>query len=169
MNVTARSIFAAVLTATVLAGPVTALADGRNDRHEWRDDHRDDRNDRHDRGHDRHQSRNDHRDDRRDEWRHERRWDERDFRQGYRYGERDQQRFERGRYDRPYGYHYHSWRRGDRLPMAYCGPRYIVNDYYAYRLRAPPRGHRWVRVDNDVVLAAVTSGIVVSVVSGLFY
>ncbi len=33
----------------------------------------------------------------------------------------------------------------------------------------PRVGHHWVRVNNDVVLAAVASGLVVSVVNGLFY
>jgi Ni/Co efflux regulator RcnB len=55
------------------------------------------------------------------------------------------------------------------LPGAYYSSRYIVNDYHVYHLYAPPRGYHWVRVDNDVVLAAITSGIVVSVVSGMFY
>ena len=46
---------------------------------------------------------------------------------------------------------------------------YIVDDYYSYRLRPPPRGYHWVRVDNDVVLAAIASGIVVSAVYGIFH
>ena len=66
-----------------------------------------------------------------------------------------------GRYVRPSGYYYRSWRYGDHLPRSYYGRRYIVNDYYAYRLRPPPRGYHWVRVDNDVVLAAIASGMVV--------
>jgi Ni/Co efflux regulator RcnB len=44
-----------------------------------------------------------------------------------------------------------------------------VNDYYAYRLRPPPRGYHYVRVDHDVVLAAIASGIVVSAIYGIFY
>jgi Ni/Co efflux regulator RcnB len=44
-----------------------------------------------------------------------------------------------------------------------------VDDYYTYRLRPPPRGYHWVRVDNDVVLAAVASGLVVSAVYGIFH
>jgi Ni/Co efflux regulator RcnB len=70
---------------------------------------------------------------------------------------------------RPSGYYYRSWRYGDRLPHAYYGPRYVVNNYYSYRLRPPPYGYHWVRVDHDVVLAAIASGIVVSAVFGIFH
>lgn len=70
---------------------------------------------------------------------------------------------------RPHGYYYRSWHYGDYLPRAYYGRRYIVNDYYAYRLRPPPRGYYWVRVDDDVVLAAIASGLVVSAVFGIFH
>lgn len=90
-------------------------------------------------------------------------------RPAYRHGYDNPKRFYGGAYHRPYGYRYYSWRRGDYLPGAYYAPRYIVRDYRSYRLYAPPRGYRWVRVDNDVVLAAIASGLVVSVVSNLFY
>jgi Ni/Co efflux regulator RcnB len=70
---------------------------------------------------------------------------------------------------RPSGYHYRSWRYGDHLPRGYYSRRYIVDDYYSYRLRPPPRGYHWVRVDNDIVLAAIASGIVVSAVYGIFH
>ena len=43
-----------------------------------------------------------------------------------------------------------AWRRGDYVPAAYR--RYYVNDYGYYGLRAPPPGHRYVYLDNDVVL-----------------
>jgi Ni/Co efflux regulator RcnB len=55
------------------------------------------------------------------------------------------------------------------LPAAYYSSRYVVRDYHVYRLSPPPRGYHWVRVNNDVLLAAVASGVVVSVVNGLFY
>ena len=44
-----------------------------------------------------------------------------------------------------------------------------MSDYHRYRLSPPPYGHHWVRVNEDVVLAAVASGLVVSVVNGMFY
>jgi Ni/Co efflux regulator RcnB len=90
-------------------------------------------------------------------------------RPAYRHGYSHPHRFYGGAYYRPYGYRYNSWRYGDYLPGAYYAPRYIVRDYRAYRLYAPPRGYHWVRVDNDVVLAAIASGLVVSVVGNLFY
>jgi Ni/Co efflux regulator RcnB len=52
--------------------------------------------------------------------------------------------------------------------VAYYAPRYVVHDYGHYRLRQPPRGHHWVRVNNDVVLAAITGGVVAEVVTGMF-
>ena len=43
-----------------------------------------------------------------------------------------------------------------------------MNDYHVYRLRPPPRGYHYVRVDHDVVLAAIASGVVVSAIYGIF-
>jgi Ni/Co efflux regulator RcnB len=45
----------------------------------------------------------------------------------------------------------------------------VVYDYGRYGLYAPPRGCHWVRVGNDVLLTAVTTGVVVNIVSDLFY
>lgn len=160
-----KTLFAAAVTVSMLMGTAaTAYAD--NDRDRGRQEHHHD-----DHGKDRRDYRG-HRDDRKDWDRHDhdRRYDRRDaYRAGYSNGRADQHRYDRGRYIAPRGYHVRSWRHGDRLPRAYCETRYIVNDYGRYHLHAPPRGHHWVRVNNDVVLAAVTSGLVVSVVSGLFY
>jgi Ni/Co efflux regulator RcnB len=112
---------------------------------------------------DRHERRHDGRYDRRDD-RHDHDWD-----RSHGFHHYDGRRFDRGRYVRPSGYYYRSWRYGDHLPRAYYGRRYIVSDYYAYRLLPPPRGYYWVRVDNDVVLAAIASGLVVQAVYGIFY
>lgn len=153
-----KTLFAAAVAVSMLAGTVTtAYADNDRGRHERRhDDHGKDRRDY--RGNDR-----------RDHHDHDR-YDRRDaYRSGYWHGRVDQRRYDRGRYIAPRGYHVRSWRHGDHLPRSYYETRYIVRDYHAYHLNAPPRGHHWVRVNNDVVLAAVTSGLVVSVVSGLFY
>lgn len=178
-----KTLFAAAVAVSMLTGTVatTAYADNdyRGDRHYDRRDH--DRG-RHDyRGHDRRDyrgnnwrdDRSDHRYDRRYDRRHDYRhsdrrysnWDRRDaYRAGYVHG-----RYDRGRYIVPRGYYRHSWRHGDHLPRSYYSSRYIVNDYHAYHLHRPPYGYHWVRVNNDVVLAAVASGLVVSVVNGLFY
>lgn len=51
------------------------------------------------------------------------------------------------------------WERGHR----YNGPTYVVRNYGYYRLRPPPRGYRWVRADNDFLLVAVATGIILDV------
>ena len=144
-----KRFIAAALAVSLMTGSLVAQARD----HDSRD---------HDRGrHSRH-------DDRRGHERHDR-WDDRRdvsraYANGYRAG-----RYDAGRYYRPSGYRYYSWRRGARLPAAYYAPRYVVHDYQRYRVYAPPRGHHWVRVDHDVVLAAVATGAVVAVVNGFFY
>jgi Ni/Co efflux regulator RcnB len=71
------------------------------------------------------------------------------------------------RYAPPRGYQARAWHRGDRLPAEYRGRGYVV-DYRAYRLAPPPRGYQYVRVGNDVVLTAVATGVIASVISELF-
>lgn len=67
-----------------------------------------------------------------------------------RYGYRHRDRHDHGR---PH------WQRGHR----YGGPTYVVHDYSHYRLRPPPRGYHWVRADNDFLLVAVATGIIMDV------
>jgi len=142
---------ASLLTGTVaMANPHDQRSDGQHSYHER--ERSNDRRDDHGRyGH------NDRRDDRgRYEQRNDRRFD-------------SHERFRVGAYHRPHGYQYRAWRQGDRLPSAYRKRVYVVNDYHSYRLHQPPRGYHWVRVDNNVVLAAVATGVVLEVVSNLFY
>jgi Ni/Co efflux regulator RcnB len=106
-----------------------------------------------DRHHDRHDDRH-----RNDRDRHDRYYD-------HRYDGR----YKVVRYSMPHGYRHYAWYRGARLPAAYYAPRYVVHNYGSYRLRPPPRGYHWVRVDNDVVLAAITTGVVMQVINGIFY
>lgn len=159
-----KTLLAAAVSLSLIAGAVTpAYADNRDhDRREWRGD--ESRHEvRHDNGRDgRYEGRNNGRYDGRDD-------DRRDYRSGYIEGRRDQHRYNAGRYIAPRGYVVRSWRRGDRLPSAYYSSRYVVNDYRAYHLQAPPRGQHWVRVNNDVLLTAIATGAVVAVVSGLFH
>ena len=161
-----KRLVAAALAVTLMTGSVIAQArdhsgSGDRDRHSRYDDRGHDRNDRHARKH--------HDDNRvRREYVREQRWDDRrDYRRAYANGYR-QGRYDAGRYYRPSGYRYYSWSRGARLPAAYYAPRYVVHDYAHYRLYSPPRGHHWVRVDHDVVLAAIATGTVVAVVNNLF-
>ena len=71
-------------------------------------------------------------------------------------------------YHRPPGYAYRHWNRGDRLPPSYRADRYRIHNYSAYRLPPPPRGYYYTRVDNDVVLTAAATGIIASVIVGMF-
>jgi Ni/Co efflux regulator RcnB len=142
-----KRLFAVTALALTLVGGVVTTAQA---------DHRD--RDRYEHRHDRHDDRN-----------HDRRYDRRDWDRNYGFRHHDGRRYVYGSYVRPSGYHYRSWRYGDYLPRSYYSRRYVVNDYYAYRLRPPPRGYHYVRVDHDVVLAAIASGIVVSAIYGIFY
>jgi len=57
----------------------------------------------------------------------------------------------------------HDLRRGQRLDREYRDNRYVVNDWRARHLSAPPRGHHWVRAGNDYVLAAIATGLIAQV------
>jgi Ni/Co efflux regulator RcnB/surface antigen len=51
--------------------------------------------------------------------------------------------------------------RGDRLPDQFRQQRYAVDDWRQQGLRAPPRGYRWMRDDNnDFFLAAIATGLI---------
>lgn len=72
------------------------------------------------------------------------------------------------RYQPPRGYQAgHQWRHGEKLPSSYRGKNYVV-DYRHYGLGAPPRGYQYVRVGDDVVLAAIATGVISSVIYQLF-
>jgi Ni/Co efflux regulator RcnB len=130
-----------------------------NDRYEQTRDRQDDR----------YQQSRDRQDDRRDERRDRQddRYDQRRDRQDDRADQRAQRRYNAGRYQAPRGYQARQWRRGERLPAAYRSRAYTV-DYRAYGLRAPPRGYQYVRVNNDVVMTAVATGLITSVIVSLF-
>ncbi len=95
------------------------------------------------------------------------RYDNRDNR--FSYGGRSYNRFRGSAYSNPRGYTYRSWARGQALPRAYFASPYYVDNYSYYGLRAPPRGYRYVRVGNDVVLAAIAGGLIAEVIGNLFY
>lgn len=56
-------------------------------------------------------------------------------------------------------YRHARWERGHR----YLGPNYVVRDYRHYRLRPPPRGYHWVRANNDYLLVAVATGVILDI------
>jgi Ni/Co efflux regulator RcnB len=60
----------------------------------------------------------------------------------------------------------HRWSRGHRMTAAERRHMAEVRDYRRYRLSAPPRGHRWVKIDNEFLLVGITSGIIASIVAG---
>lgn len=71
-----------------------------------------------------------------------------------------------GYYHAPAYYHrppppryYGHWERGHR----YYGRNVVVYDYGSYRLRPPPRGYHWVRENNDFLLVAVATGIILDI------
>lgn len=58
------------------------------------------------------------------------------------------------------------WSRGDRLPNRYRQRQYYVSDWQLHGLRRPPRGYHWVRDDyNDFFLAAIATGVILTIVS----
>jgi len=107
------------------------------------------------------------RSDNRYEQRNDHQADRRDDRQDNRFERRAERRYKAARYQAPRGYQAHQWRHGEKLPPAYRGRAYQV-DYRAYRLAPPPRGYQYVRVGNDVVLTAIATGVIASVIQQLF-
>lgn len=140
---------------------------GEIDRREFRQERREDRRDFN-------RDRRDFREDRR-EFRQEQRWDRnnRDWWRG-RSDFRDYRGYRNGYWYAPsYGYYRvepryynHRWSRGQYLPSAYRS--YYVRDPYVYGLRPAPRGYRYVHAGNDIVLIAIASGLIASVLSGAY-
>lgn len=140
-----------------VAGPMALSATDASAQDRGRWDHRD-----HDRNRDRGHGDNGRHNgwDRRDRWDHGRH-------NGYYYNSR--WRYgppPAAYYGRP-GYRpgYEAWRRGAYLPSYYRGRGYVVNDYYRYHLRPPPRGYYWYRTGNDYVLAAIATGLIFEVIA----
>jgi Spy/CpxP family protein refolding chaperone len=55
------------------------------------------------------------------------------------------------------------WHKGDRFDRNQWRS-YRTVDYRSARLRPPPRGYEWRRVDNNYVLAAVATGVIADIV-----
>jgi len=70
-----------------------------------------------------------------------------------------------GHDNRGYG-HGHRWARGQRMPSSWYQDRNHYVDYRSHHLRAPPRGYRWVRTDdNNFALVALTTGLIASIIA----
>ena len=83
-------------------------------------------------------------------WQHDRDW-------------RDHRRHDNGRH---LGWYKQQWRRGQRVPVVYLQPRYVVEDYRAYRLAPPPSGYGWVRPypdSNEYLLVQLATGVIMQV------
>jgi Ni/Co efflux regulator RcnB len=84
-------------------------------------------------------------------------------------GANNENRFDQRDNGHDRGNHYghdRRWSRGERLPPQYYGnPGYYV-DYRAHNLRYPPRGYRWVQVDNNYMLASTATGLIAQIISG---
>jgi Ni/Co efflux regulator RcnB len=183
-NKALTAAIAAVMAVSTLGVANAAEAQSRHDRGD-RYEQRHDRGDRYDRGDRDRGDRYDRRDDRRPDARHDRRnaqqqrallerqrqmqQQQRRLQQQQRAHARmmAQRRYNAGAYQRPYGYQQRHWQAGYTLPPSYRHSRYAV-DHRRYGLQAPPRGYQYSRVDNDVVLTAVATGLITSVIVGLF-
>ena len=60
------------------------------------------------------------------------------------------------------------WNRGQQLPAFYRARAYQVNPHH-YHLKPAPRGHQWVRVQNNVYLVQNTNGLISQIVFNMFY
>lgn len=58
----------------------------------------------------------------------------------------------------------HDIRAGSQLPSTHHNNRsYVVDDWRAHRLSAPPRGQHWVQIGSDYVLVNIVGGVVTKV------
>ncbi|MBH0111983.1 RcnB family protein [Novosphingobium sp. YJ-S2-02] len=63
---------------------------------------------------------------------------------------------------------YKTFRKGEKFDKNRAR-NYAVVDYRKYKnVKAPPRGYRYVRSGDDLLLIGITSGIVASITSGMF-
>ena len=147
----------AIALSTLGAG-VAVAAD--QHRHERREDRQERREDRRERIEDRRERQEDRR-----EWAQDRREDRRDYR---RYVQA-QRRFDAPSWAAPRGYAYRPYRYGQVLPAPYRVRSYAIHQPQRYYLDPAPYGYQWHRVGNDAVLSSLSNGLIMSVVSGLFY
>lgn len=93
----------------------------------------------------------------------------REARQDIREGQRDRREARRDvREARRDIHHYNArsaeFRRGARIPVYLRSNQYVVSNWRAYRLAAPPRGYHWVQVGGDFVLVAIATGIIANII-----
>ena len=54
--------------------------------------------------------------------------------------------------------------RGGYIPHEYRGRQYVVNDWRARHLNAPPPGQQWVQAGSDYALIAIATGLIAQLV-----
>ncbi|MES2283062.1 MAG: RcnB family protein [Pseudomonadota bacterium] len=54
--------------------------------------------------------------------------------------------------------------RGGYIPHEYRGRQYVVNDWRARHLNAPPPGQQWVQAGGDYALIAIATGLIAQLV-----
>jgi Ni/Co efflux regulator RcnB len=157
-----KKILSAALAVSLMASAGAAAAQP----HDNRNHQKQSQAERYDRQDDRRDDRADRRDDRRADKaqdKYERRADKAQDK----YERRAAKRYAAARYQRPAGYQQRHWRYGERLPASYRSRAYVV-DHSRYGLQAPPRGYQYTRVDNDVILTQAATGVIASVILGMF-
>ncbi|WP_029618086.1 RcnB family protein [Pseudorhizobium marinum] len=86
-------------------------------------------------------------------------------RDGHRYSDRSRHVERQVKVEKKVVVKKHRWNRGHRLSAAERRHLLYVRDYHRYRLSEPPRGYRWVKVDNDFLLIGITSGIISRIIA----
>ena len=69
----------------------------------------------------------------------------------------------------PHGWYYQRWAYGQVLPLMFWGRPYWLDSYWQFGLMDPPYGYVWVRYGPDAMLVAVETGLILSVMYGVFY
>ncbi len=57
------------------------------------------------------------------------------------------------------------WSKGHRASAAERRRMSDVRDYRSHRLSAPPRGYKWVKVDNDYLMIGIATGVISSIIA----
>lgn len=86
----------------------------------------------------------------------------------YTYRGRSFAAFHAARYRWPYGYAYHRYVVGYRLPHRFWMHDYYVTDYALYDLDPPPPNFAWLRYGPDLVEIDTTTGAIAQIIYGFF-
>lgn len=68
------------------------------------------------------------------------------------------------RYQRGYSARAPQFHRGGYIPHEYRGRQYVVNDWRARHLNAPPPGQQWIQAGSDYALIAIATGLIAQLV-----